>query len=105
MNKAILAAVDNQLNSSSYIARYYAAKFKKLSADAGLGAIMMTIIANPNCTRKRIIDILHEKYNTTGAYTVQFVQLTNAKLIENDRKQGVRLTQLAYDLLRAHNLI
>jgi len=83
--------------SSAYYSR---PKFIKLSAETGIGKILIHILNNPNRTHNQILDDLnYSQLRETWQYLIK------AELITNSNKPGYTITDLGKSVLKQFNLI
>ena len=95
-------ACEKAENSVYWTTRVYGPRFKKLSADKGIGRFLLYINAHPGFTKKAILDGIfgdrpHAQFNET------FCDMRHTDLIIN--KKGYYITDLGVALLKQFELL
>lgn len=84
--------------------RYFGPRFKKLTADKGMGRFLLTIKKYPGLTKKDLFLKIFGPNYTGAQFSETFSFMNMAKVIENHRP-GYYITALGSAVLKQHGLI
>ena len=96
-------ARQNIEKSGAWVARVYGSKFKKLTAEKGIGRFLLYIRKYPGCTKNELFEKIFKGGPTGGQHIEAFTTMKNAKLIEN-HKPGYFITNLGIAMINHFDL-
>ena len=96
-------ARQNIEKNHTWVARVYGSKFKRLTAEKGIGRFLLYIRKYPGCTKNELFEKIFKGGPTGGEHITDFTSMTNGKLIENHRP-GYFITDLGIAMINYFNL-
>ena len=97
-------ALTNCKKSGIATAQVHGPKFKKLSADKGVGRFLIAIMNHPGLSKTKLFATIFGPDYHGAAYAETFTGMKASGVIEN-RKPGYFITPLGISVLKQHNLI